>query len=587
VDLERLAQQVYATAPLLAKVKGHPEYQGWAEALVRLSESPDLVPFREVLRGLVKDALVTLAPLAEFLRKQASAVSLEANRRAIAIAAEEPCAPAAFVLAYVSLWTWMVAAGDSVYWQDEFGRPGWGWTVYPYEFAAAGFRLGAYDASLQLVEEAYDVLFGSKRPDWEPVRDALNHYRRLARDCSVAVERTVRDLADDLRTSCAARRPNLRAEFGALLFALGLVPQSLLFQSGEPDAMLPGRRFVRDVVRSSLNRMRYDRLLQFVWLEFKNSEAIRIRDHEEIFAVINNLFADDLDYQTLMYFFGEEPGRLYAHALVAWLRGTLSAEEKDRYITLMAATAESGLAVSGSSLLRMFWLGMFLGRRAGWPPGFTVNELRLMREWMLQAGKIRRELALHPEIPDPQTALDLCLAEVLEEELGKMAEDAGSRVNKAWDVLESFRSSALDYWLAVTPPAFPDTEINVAGRRFRREEERLSWAGGVDHLLFEEERRIKWLRGAYFLILSQTLPEHFRRYAAERSVFREKGSLLDSETGRKEYAEIRQQLRAIHDKLAKELPQYTRKRTEAYAAWPDVMSAATQHMRRTTPSLEA
>jgi hypothetical protein len=601
VNVEELAQQVYATAPPLAKMKGHPEYQGWTGALVRLSESPDLAPFREVLRGLAEDALVTSAPLREFLQKQAStvSVSLEANHRAIATAAEEVCAPAVFVLAYVSLLTWVAAAGDSLYEQDETGRPGRAWTVYPYEFAAAGFRLGAYDACLQLAEEAYDVLFASKHPDWGPIRHALNRYRRLAYDCSAAVERTVWDLADDLRVCCGARHPNLRAEFGALLFTLGLVPQSLLFQSGEPDTTLPGRRFMRDVVRSSLNRMRYDRLFQYVWLEFKNSEAIRIRDHEEIFAVINNVFddPDDAAYRRLELFFGEEPGRLYAHALVAWFRGTLSAEEKDRIMLVTAWASESDYwRVSKSSLLRMFWLAMFLGRRVGLPPGFTGNELRLMREWMSLAGEIRRERALRPELPDLQTAWDLCLHEVLEEELGKMAEDVASRFNEAWDVLESFRSSALDYWLAVTPPAYPDAEIHAAGRRFRREQDRLSWTGRVDQLLFEEETRIESLRGAYLQILSPALPKHFQRHtgaplytAAEVSAYiqnRGKGPLLDPKTGRKQYAEIRQQLRAIYGKLANELPQYARKRTEAYATWPDVMSAATQHMRRTTTSVE-
>jgi len=59
------------------------------------------------------------------------------------------------------------------------------------------------------------------------MREAMDQCRRLAHQCSVAFERTVRELADDLREGLKADGPHLRAEFGAILWTLGLIPQSL------------------------------------------------------------------------------------------------------------------------------------------------------------------------------------------------------------------------------------------------------------------------------------------------------------------------------------------------------------------------
>jgi hypothetical protein len=235
------------------------------------------------------------------------------------------------------------------------------------------------------------------------------------------------------------------------------------------------------------------------------------------------------------------------------------------------------------TLPRMYYLAMFLARRCGWPAGFSADEsedFRLMHRWVEVAAHRRRRLTLFPELPDPQTSLNLSLNEILELELTKPGEGEDSPVERAWDVLEGFRSSALEYWMTVTPPSYPDQELRIIGKRFEREEDRISWSGGVDAMLFEEEQRIAWLRGAYFLILSGSLPKHFQRYAAEQSIFwarREKGPVLDPETGRSEYEEIKRQLRTIWERMAEAVPEYARQRTQSHASWTDVVSAAKAH----------
>ena len=103
--------------------------------------------------------------------------------------------------------------------------------------------------------------------------------------------------------------------------------------------------------------------------------------------------------------------------------------------------------------------------------------------------------------------------------------------------------------------------MNAAGQSFEREEDRLSWAGGVDALLFQErEERLQWLRGAYFVILCGSfLPEHFQRYAAEANVFfRRKGPRLDAKTGREEYKAVQEQLQGLYEQMAESIPQLGR-----------------------------
>ncbi|MCC6860783.1 MAG: hypothetical protein IT158_19605 [Bryobacterales bacterium] len=592
--LDRLTRELYATAPPLAQMKGRPDYDGWAEALGRLADRPEMEPFRGVFRELAGNALVDLQPLNRFLQNEAEGVSFESNRKAAEAAVAEISAPAAFLATFVCARTWIRAAGPHLYRQDSSGRPSPAWTIFPQALVSAAMRVGSWLAARAIAEEAYDVLFASKYSYWEPIQAAMERSREQAHECLVAFERAVRDLADDLREACAASAPNVRAEFGAILWTLGLIPQSLSYDSRQPSSGLPSRRLAREIVRRSMHRMRHDRLLQYVWLELKNNEGIPIRSHQGLFAIINNQFPDDQLYTQLEILIGNQPGQSYARALAGWFRGTLGAEEKDRYIQLVSEIASMTWPDDLlHTLPRMYYLAMFLGRRSGWPPGFSADDsedFRLMRGWVGVAADRRRRLAFLPELPDPQTVLNLSLHEILELELTKRGDGADSPAARAWDMLEDFRGSALEYWMSVTPPAYPDREMNLVGKRFEREEDRLSWSGGIDRMLFEEEQRMAWLRGAYFLILSESLPEHFQRYAADSSNFysrREKGPVLDPETGRKEYFEIRGQLRALYERLAPELPEYSRQRTQTHASWTDVVAAANAHRRGSMESRKA
>ena len=55
-------------------------------------------------------------------------------------------------------------------------------------------------------------------------REAMDQCRRLSHQCSVAFERTVRALAEDLQEDFNAGGLHLGVEFGTIRWTLGLMP---------------------------------------------------------------------------------------------------------------------------------------------------------------------------------------------------------------------------------------------------------------------------------------------------------------------------------------------------------------------------
>ena len=202
-----------------------------------------------------------------------------------------------------------------------------------------------------------------------------------------------------------------------------------------------------------------------------------------------------------------------------------------------------------------------------------------MRAWIDEAGSLRRKLTLYPELPDPQAAMNMSLHEVIEQELGEGG--GGEALARVWDALEGFRGSALEYWMAVTRPLPGEEEAKSAGSPRKRRKADATKATDRG-LLAREDELIKWLRGAWFLVLHDSLPRHFERYAAESSVFqafRERGPGLSTEVGRKEYSQVKKQLEELHQEMVAVMPLYARKRQQKWAGWTDLVSAATAHQR--------
>jgi hypothetical protein len=139
--------------------------------------------------------------------------------------------------------------------------------------------------------------------------------------------------------------------------------------------------------------------------------------------------------------------------------------------------------------------------------------------------------------------------------------------------------------MAVTRPLPTDAEAKASGSpRKRRKPGTTNAQNAQDRgLLAREDELIQWLRGAWFLVLHDSLPRHFERYAADSSVFlafRERGPGLSTEVGRKEYLQVWKQLKELHEEMAAVMPLYARKRQQKWAGWTDLVGAATAHQSR-------
>jgi hypothetical protein len=99
-----------------------------------------------------------------------------------------------------------------------------------------------------------------------------------------------------------------------------------------------------------------------------------------------------------------------------------------------------------------------------------------------------------------------------------------ARCEKIVMELERYRAAALSYPLTVSPPLVAPQHDEA----FRE-------------LLNSEGRLLQWLRGAFFLVNYEFLPDHFRLYTADMSEFAgsDPKQLLNLETGKKEWGNQR------------------------------------------------
>ncbi|MFQ5906717.1 MAG: hypothetical protein ACE5JA_09115, partial [bacterium] len=80
--LHEIGQWAFNTAPPIAEMRGHPEFESWGEQLVALGRSEGLAPLQNLLEDIVGDALTTLNPLNRFLGQQAHILPLDTYWRA-------------------------------------------------------------------------------------------------------------------------------------------------------------------------------------------------------------------------------------------------------------------------------------------------------------------------------------------------------------------------------------------------------------------------------------------------------------------------------------------------------------------------
>jgi hypothetical protein len=582
VDLDGVAYQVLVTNPGYVRMRRHPEFRRWAADLIRLGEAGDLRPLGDVLRLVAGDALESFEPIRDLLQRRARDMDAEVFVRASEVseqaAGETP--HAAFILAWLSLLGWMLGTGERLYDMDYGGGPGTphpGWLSVPYACASAALKLSGFHGTLPLVERAQEVLQVASRrahrsgPYQRSIDAATARYRQLGRRIAARYEMAVGDLADELGERCRPGPESLRAEVGAIMWSLGLVPECHAVLAG---STAPTRRLMRRLVRESLRCLPDDPLVQYVWLELKDRPGFDLRAHEALFTVINHLWGQwlvDGSYPT----FGLDapPSRVYAQTLIRLLAGSITEPQAQHYLAVYDRLMEWSVPVSWLVPHRLHMLRHRLGERFDYYlPEVTAGGLIGPVEDLVEAaGRRTEEFELHPERPAAAGRLSLAVFELVERCLSDGVEPAQSdpaRRARTIDGIERFRAGALSYWLRVSPPLVP-----IGGH------------ARSASLLRAEKDLIGHLRNAYFVALSPTLPLYYSWYDLEYGDFtalqapgaRERFWSPDAARG--EIEGIEAEMAAIAERLRAASPGYAERRLQPAAHLGRLVESLSQHTR--------
>jgi hypothetical protein len=172
---------------------------------------------------------------------------------------------------------------------------------------------------------------------------------------------------------------------------------------------------------------------------------------------------------------------------------------------------------------------------------------------------------LNPHRPDLSGTLNYPLFHFVEHELATEGSEEAVVAARSEGIireLEQYRAAALSYSLTVAPPSVGEKEENTLG-----------------DLLKDERELLQWLRGAFFLVHYEFLPDHFRRYAADSGEFvgNDPKRLLNLETGRKEYLELEERLKALFEKMKSLAPEYATRRMDPCAGVDRIVNALRNH----------
>lgn len=447
-------------------------------ALRRAWERPPLLPLLEQLEappyrdwGSLVDGLGLLSDGAH--PTAAGEVAEEWDRDA-APGREDPVGVA--LVAMCALAAWEGASGERL---RDFpgGRIEPGWRVYPL---LAARRLVAADAlwgADALVNKAAAFLDVAQRDYYgEEHQDDIGPWVVMAREVRARWQECVEELAFDVWQACAPGAETFRPEVAALLWTLGDVPRAELMR---PGSYVPTRRTVVELVATSMRRLRYDPLLQHIWLSMRDRPPFDLRVHKVLFAALNNVYRGSplaaIDSTPM-----PSPSRAYARAAVEHFGGGAS-DEAAEMLSVGYTIAQDLIGDAdpvGVVRLAFLW-NLVLAREENRAEGW--RELGRRATSILDADVRSRT---HDQ-------LDNCLA-VPQFYLHDDDADPGAAV----DDLECHRVAGIGYWLATAPPVHPDE-----GRRLQR-------------LLAEEWKLLAELRSARFLRLLPDLPAHYTRFSA-------------------------------------------------------------------------
>lgn len=556
--MQDLVSRLFNTSQPLLRMRGAPAYGNWAAQVCALAAEPDMGCVRDALVGLASNRLENLDPLNNSIQSHSSSIQLpdlwRASERIEQVIPEG--AHGALLASTVVLMLWSVCVGEQLYGQLN-GMPDPGWAQFPYVCASAALQAGAVNEALQLVERSLDVLNAAKYKDHPRYQAAEARYRQLGVLVETRWRAAYEDLAQNLRGSCRPEPPNFRAEVGALLWTLGMIPESSLFLPRAPSPVLPPLRLCRWILHVSSNGMARDPLTQYVWLEMKDREPFNIRDHPVFFGSANLRYPNHL----LDELMPEPPSRAFARTLIAWFRGDLDEKLAGNYVeAYQMVEAEFPSGVDWPIYFRMRLLARMVAERFGWiAQEALAHGLEAAQVLENQAASLNRNAFLHPDWPPLYTRTTGPIFALLDQ-LSAASAPPSSLVS----ALEGFRAASMNYWLTETPP-LPSAAEQAA-------------AGG---LLEQEKRLLIELRGAYFLMLAPVLPMHYRRTA--REIDPDDPSSLrypDTSKGLDHYKRIMGELADLYTQMQSVAPEYARRRSAPIADVVSLAAALGMHRNR-------
>ena len=587
--LLKKAQMVADTNPGFVRMRRHPEFQSWAADLVRFGEREDLRPMAEVLKQVASNAMVgdptteSFASLMKLFHDTGSNIDLRTLWTASKVAEDAADRPyASFVLAWVALCIWILCAaarGEQLYGEKE-PWPGWphpGWGYIPVACVATSVKLQGLYGSALLAKEAYEVLQASRRRHSEAVNvlePAISRYRHLGQTIATRYDMAISNLVDELRDACRGPSGRTRYLLAALLWSLGLVPESNALRS---LAEAPNRGLLRRLVQSSLQCLPSDPLIQYIWLELKDDRGANLRAHEALLTVINHRWNQWwMDDEFAAFGLGAEPSRLYARTLVSLLAGDLDQSRATEYLQAydLIDTAHLRSPEKGFIPQRLQLLRHLIGERFDYYAPEVTHDKRVesLKKQMEGAGRRREQAVHHPDWPDALGRTTVAGFEVIERCLSDETPLTWSETDRCvlvLEMLERVRTGALAYWLWANPPLTLVAE-----------------SSDLQKLLQEERELLDGLRGAYFVVLRPSLPLVFEWSDMSCGDFIDlqdpsaRERFYSPEVAREEMERIERALANTAQRLQPHAPEYAEQRLLPNAGLERIVASLNRHTRR-------
>jgi hypothetical protein len=381
------------------------------------------------------------------------------------------------------------------------------WRHLPQVFAATSLAVQATVAAANVLSLSTPMLWVARTWGmWDELQVALDQQAALTHKAATTIEQLVTELVEDLRAACEPGRPDgLRPHLAALLWTLGLVPESSTLQA---DGPLPPRALCKAAVRESIQTIGVDVLTQAVWFSMQSRSNIAAK-HEELFALLLAPYASAGPLWGTAGRLGLDPYTV-AQALVATCAGDLppgaaAVPFDERCSRLLAIGGQD----SPVDRLRLAMLRLLMRERTATvaaassdSPIATLPPLRTDACTRLAGAALETGEAAYERAAPFSRAFGIPTFGLIDETMSRQPTEADA-LEVLVDRLEALRAIPVRRVLAAVPQLPP-----VSAGEGETE---------IERLLTEREDTIAHLRAAYVITELPKLPLYYRFAAPHQS----------------------------------------------------------------------